>query len=340
MRNRVFISYSRKDKRWLEQFQVHLKPLERSGRIARWDDTMIKAGQQWREEIKNAMASAKVAVLFVSADFLASEFITDIELPSLLSAAETDGAIILPVIVSPCRFFQTENIARFQAVNDPTNTLVDMSKAERERLWVKLTQDIITLISPDSKSETGSQILIEERVSDTDTSRELSKKKAVHLLLQEVRQFASPKAQSFNLDIRVNNPSDTTIDINKIRIDFWGTRRGVLYSTREVSAKYSIKKSEDMITVGVEGEDEFYEADAWYPNPDGDTAIVKADLWQSVGSGQSDRFQVFIQMDLPEPNHHAATVTLEYIIGAQTGSVSKEIPINTKLNKLLPWLTK
>ncbi len=31
--------------------QVHLAPLERSGSVERWDDTMIRPGSRWREQI-------------------------------------------------------------------------------------------------------------------------------------------------------------------------------------------------------------------------------------------------------------------------------------------------
>jgi hypothetical protein len=43
-RDRVFISYSHKDARWLQRIQVHFSPLERQGKIQRWDDTMITPG--------------------------------------------------------------------------------------------------------------------------------------------------------------------------------------------------------------------------------------------------------------------------------------------------------
>ena len=83
-----------------------------------------------------------MAVLLVSADFLASEFIDEDELPPLLSAAETEGLIIMPVIIKPCRFRHTKTLSQFQPVNPPEKTVLDMSEPEQEELWVKLTDAI------------------------------------------------------------------------------------------------------------------------------------------------------------------------------------------------------
>ncbi|MBV8610728.1 MAG: toll/interleukin-1 receptor domain-containing protein, partial [Singulisphaera sp.] len=56
-RNRIFISYSRKDRAWLARLQPHLKALEHYG-IERWDDTRLEAGEVWLDEIRQAIASA------------------------------------------------------------------------------------------------------------------------------------------------------------------------------------------------------------------------------------------------------------------------------------------
>jgi TIR domain/Bacterial SH3 domain len=142
VRNQVFISYSHKDVKWLQRLQVHLKPLERSGTITRWDDTLLTAGASWREEIKKALQTTKVAVLLISADFLASDFIISNELPPLLAAAEAEGAVILPVILSYSRFERTESISRYQAVNSPSQPLADMSRAKQEAVLVRVSEAI------------------------------------------------------------------------------------------------------------------------------------------------------------------------------------------------------
>jgi len=138
--NTIFISYSHKDVDYLHKLFVHLRPLEKSGIVDPWADTKLEAGDNWKEEIERALSKARAAILLVSADFLASDFIVDNELPPLLANAETRGARIIPVIIKPCRFARDKNLKRFQAVNDPSKPLANMPDADQEVIYDKVSE--------------------------------------------------------------------------------------------------------------------------------------------------------------------------------------------------------
>ena len=139
---RVFISYSHKDAHWLERLQVHLKPIEREGIIDLWDDSKIAAGVQWKDAIMGALSTARVAVLLISANFLASDFIAEHELPTLLKRAQSEGTTIIPVILSPSLFSNT-NLGAFQAINAPNQPVSGMAYTRQEEVFAKIAQAIM-----------------------------------------------------------------------------------------------------------------------------------------------------------------------------------------------------
>jgi hypothetical protein len=140
--NCVFISYSHKDREFLDRLMIHLKPLDRAGLIKSWVDTNLESGDLWQHEIERALARARVAILLVSADFMASNFIIENELPPLLAKAAAGGTRIIPVIVKHCRFTRDKDLNRFQAVNEPGRPLISLSEAEREKIYDEIARSV------------------------------------------------------------------------------------------------------------------------------------------------------------------------------------------------------
>ena len=177
-RKHVFISYSHADTEWLRRLKRHLKPLEREGAIDLWSDSVIKPGSKWREEIRTAVEKAKVAILLISADFLASDFIDKDELPPLLTAAEKEDAIILPVIVSKCMFDRKKSLSKFQAVNSPDEPLNGMGEAEQEEVFDKVARIIDDMvIQQDDNKETEKIVsTIDEIQPKKQTKKKTSRK--------------------------------------------------------------------------------------------------------------------------------------------------------------------
>ena len=140
-RAQVFISYSSKDKKWLEKLRTFLAPSTQDDDIVLWDDTMIKPGDRWKEKIKNALGSARVAVLLVSRHFLASRFIREQELPPLLEAAKDGGLRIIWVYVSGADYKRTP-IKDYQAAHDISRPLDARNSAKQNEELLKICDRI------------------------------------------------------------------------------------------------------------------------------------------------------------------------------------------------------
>jgi TIR domain-containing protein len=121
---------------------VHLKPLQRQGLIDAWVDTKLKAGDKWKKEIESSLSMAKVAILLVSADFLASDFIIENELPPILKGAEDKGTLIIPIMLKPCRFLREKSLNEFQAINSPDEPISALTESERELIYDTVAQRI------------------------------------------------------------------------------------------------------------------------------------------------------------------------------------------------------
>ena len=111
----VFVSYSREDAEWMQRFVKMLEPERRRLGLEVWFDTAIATGREWRADIDAAITRADVALLLVSAEFLASDFIMDVELPAL----EARGVPLAGVLLRECRYEVVDERARVQWAHDP-----------------------------------------------------------------------------------------------------------------------------------------------------------------------------------------------------------------------------
>jgi small GTP-binding protein len=151
-RDQVFISYSHDDdEKWLDKLQKMLKPAIRNKRISLWDDTQIKVGTKWRDEIKRALASARAAVLLVSPNFLASDFIAKHELPHLLEASKNEGLTIFCVAVSHSLYEETA-IVDYQWANEPSEPLDSLPDSEVNKVLSDIARKIRDEVNPPGAS--------------------------------------------------------------------------------------------------------------------------------------------------------------------------------------------
>ncbi|MBV9155985.1 MAG: toll/interleukin-1 receptor domain-containing protein [Acidobacteriaceae bacterium] len=97
----LFYSYAHSDESLCEELQKHLTALKRSGLISDWYDRKIEPGSEWGAQIHEAMERASIILLLISADFLASKYIFEVELPFALGRHQSGRAKVIPVLLRP-----------------------------------------------------------------------------------------------------------------------------------------------------------------------------------------------------------------------------------------------
>ncbi len=142
----VFISYSHKDEVWKDRLLDHLGGLEEEGLLKIWNDRNLGAGDEWFEEIRNAMDAAKVAVFLVSAHSLKSKFIRHTEIPHLLERRTTQGMTFFPVIVKSCVWEELPWLSRFQARPLDGKALAGFQGNRRDSELAKIAKEILGIV--------------------------------------------------------------------------------------------------------------------------------------------------------------------------------------------------
>ena len=138
---RIFISYSHNDAKWVDELTRHLAPWLREKRVGLWADTQIGAGQNWRKEIEAAISQARVAVLLVTKDFLASNFIVQNELPAILALARDNKLKLVWVPVGHSGVEATE-LWQFQAASEPGRPLETLKGPQRDKVLAGIAKQI------------------------------------------------------------------------------------------------------------------------------------------------------------------------------------------------------
>lgn len=138
----IFVSYSHVDREALGRVMVHIRPLERSASINVWSDRDLVVGSDWRSRIREEIDKASFALMLVSADFLASDFIASDELPPILEAAEQRGLTVVSLVLGHCRYARTPELARYQSANNPSEPYYALSESDRDEVLDALASSI------------------------------------------------------------------------------------------------------------------------------------------------------------------------------------------------------
>lgn len=101
---KFFVSYAHANKLSAAQFLKLFKEqtgAARSFNYKFWDDNQLVMGEKWNDSIQNALEKCDFGLLLVSPAFLASQYVTEKELPHYLNPG---GKRCFPVMLAPVDF--------------------------------------------------------------------------------------------------------------------------------------------------------------------------------------------------------------------------------------------
>jgi len=99
MSSYLFISYSHNDERWADRLRDHLAALRQEGLVEDWYDRKIQPGENWEEAIATELNRSNVIIPLISANFLASEYCTGVEMTRAFEMHGRGDTRIVPVIL-------------------------------------------------------------------------------------------------------------------------------------------------------------------------------------------------------------------------------------------------
>jgi len=136
----IFISHSRKDKAWADRLRLHLGVFDDSVDV--WQDSSIRPGDNWMASIREAISNADAAILLISPDYLASEFVTEAEIPNLLKTSKKGTMMIMPVMVRPTHIPPDHPIYQYQFANSPDQPLSGLSESAQDQVFARIASII------------------------------------------------------------------------------------------------------------------------------------------------------------------------------------------------------
>src|SRR5581483_3544212 len=95
----LFYSYAHEDEALRNELEKHLKLLHRQGYLTQWHDRQILPGNVRAEEIDAHLTTARIIVVLVSPDFMASDYCYGIEMQQAMSRHKAGDATVIPVML-------------------------------------------------------------------------------------------------------------------------------------------------------------------------------------------------------------------------------------------------
>jgi hypothetical protein len=146
IKKKMFISYSKYDEDYLQDFVEHLVTLKNQG-LTTFNCREIELGAEWDSKIKKEIEDCDIMVCLISVKFLNTDYITYLEVPKAINENKT----IIPIIIKACDWEHSQ-LGKYQAVQrgrivslDSNMTLLGKIKSyneeEKAAFWTAIIKE-------------------------------------------------------------------------------------------------------------------------------------------------------------------------------------------------------
>ena len=119
----------------------HLSALKRSDKISIWDDRELRGGDNWDETIKEQLRNADIVLLLISSDFMASEYIWDVEVKSAIERHNKGEAKVIPIFLRECDF-KDMPFEKLQGYPKDAKPIKSFSEREEDEVFFQVAEGI------------------------------------------------------------------------------------------------------------------------------------------------------------------------------------------------------
>ncbi len=134
----IFYSYAKEDARLLKQLQNQLAILKRQNLITDW--YKVVAGGKLTQETIGHLKTARVILLLISPDFIASEHHYKVELKRAMERHEADEVVVIPILLRPTDDWKNTPFGELQAI--PRNGRAITQWPNRDLAFAEVTREI------------------------------------------------------------------------------------------------------------------------------------------------------------------------------------------------------
>lgn len=148
---RVYISYSPDDEGLKNELLKHLAPAIRAGALSPWDPGQVRAGDEVSRVIEAELERAEVALVVLSASYLAKGGPAERDLPRIEARRVSGGLREVPIILSACDWQADVHLKGLQVL--PRDERPLRSRRDRDEAFMEVCREIVALASEPSSSK-------------------------------------------------------------------------------------------------------------------------------------------------------------------------------------------